>query len=196
MIRKDLEKLIYYYSNINEAKNKNDIFSEINKKYNEEINIKKSIDIWEIFYSYIEVCIDLVNNEDNIYIVNEFIDNIINNFTLDLPNESWEMLHYKLISLFLNINEICVDNIYMHQIMGYLLFLLIKNKLFFIKDLNNFLNKDNQIIIDIAKVVKHTIFFADKDAKKYHNDFKQTKLFIGNEYFYNIVTLPLMKKFF
>ena len=196
IIRKDIETLIYDYSDINETKNKNEFFNEINKKYNEEINIKKTIDIWEIFYCYIEVCIDIVTNEENIYIINEYIDNIINNFAIDLPNERWEMLHYKLISLFLNIYEICIDNVYMHQIMGYLLFLLINNKLFFIKDLNNFLNKDNQTIIDIAKVVKYTIFFADKDAKKYHNDFKQTKLFIGNEHFYNIVTLPLMKKFF
>ena len=106
------------------------------------------------------------------------------------------MLHYKLISLFLNINEICSDNKYMHQIMGYLLFLLINNKLFFIKDLNNFLNKDNEIIINISKAVKYTIICADKDAKKYHNDFKQTKLFIGNDAFYNIVTKPLSKKFY
>ena len=191
IIKKDVEKFII---DINE--NKSESLEEINKKYNEEINIKKNIDIWEIFYYYIEVCIDIINSKEKIYIVNKYIENIINNFAVNLPNENWEMLHYKLISLFLNINEICSDNIYMHQIMGYLLFLLINNKLFFIKDLNNFLNKDNQIIIDIAKVVKYTIIFADKDAKKYHNDFKQTKLFIGNENFYNIVTLPLMKKYF
>ena len=79
--------------------------------------------------------------------------------------------------------------------MGYLLFLLIINKLFFIKDFNKFLNKDNEVIINISKTVKYTIIFSDKDAKKFHNDFKQTKLFIGNENFYNIVTVPLNKKF-
>ena len=79
--------------------------------------------------------------------------------------------------------------------MGFLLYLLISNKLFFIKDLNNFLNKDNEIIINISKAVKYTIIFADKDAKKFHNDFKQTKLFIGNDNFYNIVTKPLSKRY-
>ena len=192
VIKKDIEKFLID-SNTNEIKD--DLFKEINKKYNEEINIKKKFDIWELFYYYVEVCIDIINSEDKIYLANKYIENIINNFTLDLPNENWEMLHYKLISLYLNINEICADNIYMYQIMGNLLFLLIKNKLFFIKDLNNFLNKDNEIIINIAKVVKYTIIFSDKDAKKFHNDFKQTKLFIGNEKFYNIVTVPLNKKF-
>ena len=192
IMKKDIEKILFD-SNYNEIKY--NLFKEINKKYNEELNIKKCIEIWEIFYSFIEICIDIINSEDKIYIINEYIENIINNFALELSNENWEMLHYKLISLFLNINEICADNIYMYQIMGNLLFLLIKNKLFFIKDLNNFLNKNNEIIINIAKVVKYTIIFADKDAKKFHNDFKQTKLFIGNENFYNIVTVPLNKKF-
>ena len=193
IIKRDIKNLLFN-SNINEIKT--DIVKEINTKLNEEINIKKTIDIWEIFYYYIEVCIDTINNEENVNIVTEYIRNFINNFTIDIPNERWEMLHYKLISLFLNVNDICTDNIYMFQIMGNLLFLLIKNKLFYIKDLNNFLNKDNQIIKDIAKVVKYTIIFADKDAKKYHNDFKQTKLFIGNDNFYNIVTLPLKQKYF
>ena len=191
-IKRDIEKYLFN-TNINEEKT--ELLSEINKKYKEEINIKKNLDIWEIFYYYIEVCIDVINSEEKVYKVTDYIENFINNFIIDIPNESWEMLHYKLISLFLNVNGICADNVYMYQIMGFLLFLLIQNKLFFIKDLNNFLNKDNQIIINIAKVVKYTIIFADKDAKKFHNDFKQTKLFIGNDNFYNIVTLPLRKKF-
>ena len=192
VIKKDVEKFIFEL-NINQINY--ELLKEINKRYNEEFNVKKSIDIWEIFYYYIEACIDLINSEDKVYIANEYIENIINNFAIDIPNESWEMLHYKLISLYLNINEICTDNIYMHQVMGFLLYLLINNKLFFIKDLNNFLNKDNEIIINISKVVKYTIIFADKDAKKFHNDFKQTKLFIGNDIFYNIVTKPLSKKY-
>ena len=127
---------------------------------------------------------------------NEYINNIINNFIASIPNEIWEILHYKLISLFLGINEICVDNIYMYQIMGYLLYVLINNKLFYIKDLNNFLEKENYIIINITKVVKYTIIFSEKNAKKFHNDFKQTKLFFGNNNFYNLVTLPLKKQYY
>ena len=78
--------------------------------------------------------------------------------------------------------------------MGYLLYTLINNKLFYIKDLNNFLDKENYVIINIAKVVKYTIIFSEKNAKKFHNDFKQTKLFFGSNIFYNLVTLPLKKQ--
>ena len=192
IIRKDIENLLL---NSKQNQIKYDLFIEINERYNEQINIKKNIEIWEIIYYYIEVCIDIINSEEKAYISNKYIENIINNFAKNLPNECWEMLHYKLISLFLNINEICSDNIFLHQIMGYLLFLLINNKLFYIKDLNNFLNKENEVIINISKLVKYTIIFSDKDAKKFHNDFKQTKLFIGNENFYNYVTLPLKNNF-
>ena len=191
-IRKDLEQ---YLTNSQSEKIKNDLLSEFNKRYNDQINNKKSVELWEIFYFYTEVCIDIINSEEKAYIANEYIENIINNFAIDISNEIWELFHNKIILLFLNINEICVDNIYMYQIMGYLLFLLIINKLFFIKDFNKFLNKDNQVIINITKTVKYTIIFSDKDAKKFHNDFKQTKLFIGNEYFNNYVTKPLKEDF-
>ena len=192
IIRKDLEQ---YLTNSKSEKIKYDLLSEFNKRYKEQINNKKNVELWEIFYYYTEVCIDIINNEEKAYIANEYIENIINNFAIDISNENWEIFHNKIILLFLNINEICVDNIYMYQIMGYLLFLLIINKLFFIKDFNKFLNKDNEVIINISKTVKYTIIFSDKDAKKFHNDFKQTKLFIGNEHFYNYVTKPLKNEF-
>ena len=80
------------------------------------------------------------NGKDNtIKLANEYINNVILNFALSIQNEVWEILHYKLILLFLSINDICIDNIYMYKIMGYLLYVLINNKLFYIKDLNNFL---------------------------------------------------------
>ena len=191
-MKSDLEAIINMKKNFD----KNKFLLEINQKYEEELNIKKSIELWEIFYYYVELCIDLINSENKIKLANEYINNIINNFIASIQNEIWEILHYKLISLFLGINEICVDNIYMYQIMGYLLYVLINNKLFYIKDLNNFLEKENYNIINIAKVVKYTIIFSEKNAKKFHNDFKQTKLFFGNNNFYNLVTLPLKKQYY
>ena len=191
-MKSDLERMIHMKKNFD----KNKFLLDINKIYEEELNIKKSIELWEIFYFYVEVCIDLINSENKIKLANEYINNIINNFIVSIQNEVWEILHYKLISLFLGINEICVDNIYMYQIMGYLLYVLINNKLFYIKDLNNFLEKENHIIINIAKVVKYTIIFSEKNAKKFHNDFKQTKLFFGNNNFYNLVTAPLKKQYY
>ena len=192
MIKSDLEKIII-------KNNKSDInlfISEISIKYNTEINTKKSMELWELFYYYIEACIDIINSENKIKLANKYINIIINNLAKLIKDEAWEILHYKLITLFLSINDICVDNKYMYQIMGFLLYALISKKLFYIKDLNNFLEKDNYIIISITKVVKYTIIFSEKEAKKFHNDFKQTKLFFGNNDFYDLVTVPLKKHFY
>ena len=192
MIKSDLEKIII----MNKSSEINTFFSELKIKYDSELNVKKSFQLWELFYYYVEVCIDIIYSDNTIKLANEYINNVILNFALSIQNEVWEILHYKLILLFLSINDICIDNIYMYKIMGYLLYVLINNKLFYIKDLNNFLEKENYIVISIAKVVKYTIIFAEKNAKKFHNDFKQTKLFFGNNNFYNLVTVPLKKKFY
>ena len=192
MIKSDLEYII----NNNHNTNKNIFNTRLKDKYDIEFNKNKSFELYEFFYYYIENCIDLINSDNKVKLANEYINNFINDFSSSISNEVWEILHYKLISLYLDVNEICVDNIYMYQIMGYLMYTLLNNKLFYIKDLNNFLEKENYIIINIAKVVKYCIIFAEKNAKKFHNDFKQTKLFFGNDIFYSLVTLPLKKKFY
>ena len=78
-IKRDIEKYLFN-TNLNEEKT--ELLSEINKKYKEEINIKKNFDIWEIFYYYIEVCIDVINSEEKVYKVTEYIENFINNFII------------------------------------------------------------------------------------------------------------------
>ena len=50
-------------------------------------------------------------------------------------------------------------------------------KLFFIKDLSKFIDKDNESIINISKVVKFAIDSSGKEKKKLLNDFKQNKLY-------------------
>ena len=66
--------------------------------------------------------------------------------------------------------------------------ILIENKLYHIKDLNNFIGLDTEIIITIAEIVKNAIIFSGEKCKKYHNDFKQTKLFIEGSIFIENVT--------
>ena len=192
MIKSDLEYIINNQNN----SNKKIFFIGLKDKYDNEFNKNKNFELYDFFYYYIETCIDIIDSDNKVKYANEYIINFICDFSSSISNEVWEILHYKLISLFLDINEICVDNIYMYQIMGYLLYILLNNKLFYIKDLNNFLEKENYVIINIAKVVKYSIIFAEKNAKKFHNDFKQTKLFYGNDIFYNLVTFPLKKKFY
>ena len=76
----------------------------------------------------------------------------------------------------------------MKEIMGYLLYILIENKLFFIKDLNRFIGLETEIIITIAEIIRYSIISSGEKCKKYHNDFKQTKLFVDNPIFYENIT--------
>ena len=191
-IKKDFDNFIYN-SNSNEINN--DMLTEIIRRYDQQVNLKKNIELWEIFYNYIEVYIDTINNKEKVSLGNIFVQNIISNFCTNLSFETIETLHDKLISLYLNIRDICVDNSYMYQIMGFLLFLLIKNNIFSFKDLNIFLTKESELIIYISKVIIYTIFYSNKEAKKFHDDFKQIKLFEGTDNFYNYVTLPLKNDF-
>ena len=64
------------------------------------------------------------------------------------------------------------------------------------KDLNSFTEKEKEIQINIAKIVKYAILASGKCLKQYHNDFKYTKLFNNNEIFVDYVTnqIPELKK--
>jgi hypothetical protein len=192
IIKQDFDNFIY---NSNSKEINYDILNDITRRYDQQVNLKKNIELWEILYNYIEVCIDIINNKEKVSLGNIFTQNFINSFCTNLSFEANEKFHDKLISLYLNISDICVDNTYMYQIMGFLLFSLIKNKLFSFEDLNIFLTKESELIKYISKVILYAIIYANKDAKKFHDDFKQIKLFEGNDNFCNYVTLPLKKDF-
>ena len=103
-----------------------------------------------------------------------------------------------MIELFLDIDNISINNSNLYEIMGYLLFLLLTNnyKLFYIKDLNIFLNKDINTQINIAKVVKYTIISFNNNWKKYFDIFKKTILFKEGNIFNNYIANPLKEKGF
>ena len=134
------------------------------------------------------MCIDKIIDSNQIFFANDYIKNIICYYSSDLTNKEKSNIHNKMINLFLNIRDICIDNNNMKQIMGYLMLILIENKLYFIKDLNNFIGLEKEIIITIAEVIKFTIISSEEKCKKYHNDFKQTKLFSDNNIFSETVT--------
>ena len=97
-----------------------------------------------------------------------------------------------MIEIYMGIDDIVNDDsLYMYEIMGNLLFVLLKNKLYIMKDLNNFIEKRKETQINIAKVVKYTIIAAGNSSKKYHNDLKFTKLFNNNDIFIVYVTNEL-----
>ena len=193
LIEKDIKKYINFF-NENNILNKSDLKKKIKigNEYDwpiiEDILSTNKINLFEIIRCYVEVCIDEIIDINIIFIANDYIKNIIYYYSSELSNRERDIIHNKIINLFLNITDICIDNNNMNEIMGFLLFILIENKLFFIKDLNKFIGLENDIIIKIAEVIKFAIVSSEERYKKYLNDFKQTKLFVDNPIFTEYVT--------
>ena len=166
----------------------NQIGNEYNWSTIEDILSKNNADLGEVIRCYVEVCIDLTEDKKKIFIANDYIKNIIYYYSVNLSNKEKDIIHNKMINLYRNIQDICIDNFNMKEIMGYLLFILIENKLNFIKDLNNYIGMDKEIIITIAEVIKYAIISSETKSRKYHNDFKQTKLFVADNIFNDYVT--------
>ena len=193
LIEKDIVKYKEFFK-ANNITNRSDlnkniqIGNEFDWSSIEEILSTSKIYLAEIIRCYVEVCIDEIMDSNQIYIVNDYIKNIICYYSTELTNKERDIIHNKMVNLFLNIRDICIDNENMKKIMGYLLLILIENKLYFIKNLNNFIGLEKEIIITMAEVVKFAIISSEVKSKKYHNDFKQTKLFADNPIFNEKVT--------
>ena len=193
LIEQDLNKYKTFL-NSNNIKNISDLSkkSQIGNKFNwtsiEELISSNKINLAEIVRCYIEVCIDETIESNYIFIANDYIKNIIYYYSTDLTNKEKDIIHNRIVNLFLNSRDICIDNNNMKEIMGYLMFILIENKLYFIKDLNKFIGLEEEIIINVAEIIKFAIISSKEKSKKYHNDFKQTKLFVDNSIFYENVT--------
>ena len=63
----------------------------------------------------------------------------------------------RIVDLISNIDYIILDNKYMYQIMGYLLYALINYEIYKIEDLDKFIGREEQTLINIAKVIKYII---------------------------------------
>ena len=198
LLKTEIENYFSFLSKNKIEKNNNKIL-EINDEFNwsivDNFIIKKNIPLETIIYYYIKICIDIINDKSIIFKANEYIKAVINYYSYDFSNEKINSMHSKMIELFLDINRICINNMNMYEIMGFLLFMLLNNeykyKFFYIKDLNIFTDKDINTQINIAKVVKFTIIFFKENWKKYYNIFKKTNLFNEGNIFNNYITNPL-----
>ena len=151
----------------------------------------------DFFFQYINICKNNKKdmNKNNIFKLNEYIKSIIEYYTNNISKNKKEIIHLNIIESFNNIDNIILnsnENIY--EILGNLLFILLKNKLYYMKDLNNFIDKEKNTQINIAKIVKYSILASGNLAKQYHNDFKFTKLFNNNDIFVDYVTKEIFKK--
>ena len=196
--KEDLNEKIFESDLLNYIKLYNN--KEKNDRYNWNV-INKLIDnkkmtLDEIIIFYNKLCKKLITEENMIIILNDYIKNIIEYFAKILSKKEIEVIHNEMIKYFKNINDIIGNNKFMYKIIGNLLFILIEKRFYFIKDLNVFLKEDKATHINLAIITKYCIISSGKFAKKYYNDFKQTKLFINNEIFPQYVTDSLEDVFY
>ena len=190
MIKNDIENYVSYLNEheIFSLKDllKNDNSIDLNNEYDwhmtEELITKEKNDLEEIIRCYIEVCIDYVQKEQNIFYCNEYIKNIINYYSAELNKEQSDKVRKSMINLITNIEDICLDNFLMFEIMGYLILLLLENDLFLTSDFDIFVNKDKNQIDKILKVVKNTMKYYTGDKKQEFCDkLKHVKLLENNK---------------
>ena len=174
---------------------------DINYSYNwktiDDLMINGKTKLEDIIKIYIELCKNRNITKSNLSKFNKYIKTIIEYYISDFSRNQIEIIHLNMIELFksiIGLNEKYSD-IFL-EILGNLLFILLRNKLYFMKDLNSFTEKEKEIQINIAKIVKYSILSSGKCLKQYHNDFKFTKLFNNNEIFVNYVTneIPELNK--
>ena len=198
-ILNDLKNYLHFLEK-EKINKKEDIYDGINDLYNwkiiDELFAEKNIKLENIIKIYIDICKDKnFINKDNIFKINEYIKTIIEYYSIDLTKNQKEIIHLNIKEIFNNVDYILNnndENIY--EILGNLLFILLKNKLYFIKDLNHFIGKKENIQINIAKIVKYAIISSGNLSKQYHNDFKYTKLFQNNDIFKNYITKEIYKE--
>ena len=180
--------------------NKEDIYDGMNDSYDwkiiDELINEKKIKIEDIIKTYIFICKDNNYIKENLnFKENEYIKSIIEYYTNNLSKNQKEIIHLNMIEIFNDIDNILNNsNENMYEILGNLFFILLKNKLYFIKDLNNFIEREKKTQINIAKIVKYAILSSGNLSKQYHNDFKYTKLFNNNEIFVNYITKEIYDK--
>ena len=176
------------------------IKKEVDKSYNwkaiDDIINEKKRGLGYIINKFIQACSNVITKESQVLISNDYIKNIIEYYINNLSKEEIETVQNEMIKTYQNINDIINNNQFMCKILGNLLFILIENKLYHIKFFNNYLKEEKKTQINLAIITKYCIISAGKFAKKYFNDFKQTKLFINNNIFNDYVYKALNDLFY
>lgn len=197
-LKKEIEdyiSLLSQYKIEKSTKKINEINDEFSWSVVDDLINKKNIPLETIINYYIKICIDIIKEKSVIFKANEYIKAVINYYSYNFSEEKINNMQSKMNELFLDIDNICINNANLYEIMGFLLFLLMNNeykyKFFYIKNLNIFSNKDINTQINIAKVVKFTIIYSETDWKKSYNIFKKTSLFSDGDVFNNYITNPL-----
>ena len=199
IIKEDLENYILF--TMKNLENKNILINNYNYSIIGQLLIKEKIDLSNLINFYLKICFDIIDSKDKIFISNDYINNIIEKYKRTYLNKNnFIQIHEDileiLIDMVINKNK-KNENKYKFDIVGALFYSLLINELFFISDLNMFINCEEQYYINIAKIIRYIIIYSndDKFKNKYLEVFKNTKLFFNNPIYFKYVTkyLKLLK---
>ena len=193
LIKEDMEN----YYNFLKSK-KIDLNIKIAEKIENEydwpiLKTLKKIDLEETIKYYINICECFLEYNEQVTCFKSYIKNIIESISYKLSLNKLRIFHNKILQIFSDINIICGKNNYMFEIIGHLLYILIINELCDIKDINIFINKDEDSIIFITKAIKYTILCSENEENinKFYEDFKNIELFKANDIFEKYITSEL-----
>ena len=192
IIKEDLENYILFSLKNNE--NKNLIINNYNFTIIGQLLIKEKIDLSNLIKYYLKISFEIIDSKDKIVIANDYINNIIEKYKRTYLNKNnFIQIHEDILAILVNIittENKKHENKYKFDIVGALFYSLLINELFFVSDLNMFINCEEQIYINIAKIVRYIIIYSNdnKFKTKYFEIFKNSKLFFNNPIYFKYIT--------
>ena len=196
IIKEDIENFMSFYNKKNEEVNDN--ASDENKKYDwsiiEQLIIKAKVDIIDIVNGFLLICNEIIDSESTLKIWNKYISQITEHYKNNYLNETnAKNIHIKILKILNQIDIICTNNKYKYEIFGNLFYHFLIEGLFTEEDLNYLENKEEKIVIEIAKMIKVILdSFCENNNRKaseeYHNKFKFSKIFDKNPIYFDYVT--------
>ena len=192
IMKEGLENYILF--SLKNNKNKNMIIINYNYTVIGQLLIKEKIDLSYIIKYYLKISFEIIDSKDKIIIANDYINNIIEKYKRTYLNKNnFIQIHEDILDILVNIitdENKKNENKYKFDIVGALFYSLLINELFFVSDLNMFINCEKQIYINIAKIVRYIIIYSndDKFKTKYFEIFKNSKLFFNNPIYFKYIT--------
>ena len=187
--REENIKLLIINDLENYIKIKNDKINNIND-YNwiiiDELIFEIHINLLDIIICLIEICKEKKIYDKNIQF--EYFDIVLNYFIQYLRKcfnyKKEEIL--KILSKICSKNEDFSDELFVEKL-GYIFFLLLKNNLISINDINYFINKNIEIKQNIVNILNYALLFNKEKYNKNIKTLQNTEFFINNENLFNTV---------
>ena len=203
--KKDIEKDNKIISIIKEDLENYILFSlknEDNKiKYNfsiiGQLLAKEKMNLCDFIQFYLKICYENLDDKNKLIIANEYIQNIIEKYKRSyLTKDNFIKIHEDILDILVDIctndksRNIQEENKYKYDIIGSLFYSLLINEMFFVSDLNIFLDSEEYIYINAAKVVRYIIIYSndEKLKNKYYEEFRNCKIFFNNPIYFKYVT--------